>query len=372
MSYTPPTLPLNVTWEGTDAYSAPTLPLDVSWQPSGPATVSGTASIAPHNPALAALGEVVPPSSFVGLVSMAAHQPVMSVLGSDLIVGVARPAARLPQLSALGRLAPPPLVFSWFGLSEYVAPSATEVDLSWYVPGQGSPMGAPSIEASVEIVSVVALQSMLGLPSFVAAQPITAWIATSGIMSAPTVSAFTDWTTTIGDSVRTSYECEITGMPPVRVPVSSWQATIQTGRMSYVQSVVPAAGPYIDTLNARQGEEFVIYKIAKYSDGSTIEQEMARAPLEQISAQQGPMRQTATLSGYSNFVQDEVGPESRNLTGIRSVSQNGSTFRVRSDIDWLLRPGMTAHAAGRALNVAYINYYVSGNQAYMDVGERVV
>ena len=32
MSYTPPTLPLNVTWEGTAPYTPPALPLDVTWQ----------------------------------------------------------------------------------------------------------------------------------------------------------------------------------------------------------------------------------------------------------------------------------------------------------------------------------------------------
>ena len=32
MSYTPPSLPLNVTWEGASAYVAPTTPLDVTWE----------------------------------------------------------------------------------------------------------------------------------------------------------------------------------------------------------------------------------------------------------------------------------------------------------------------------------------------------
>ena len=31
MSYTPPTLPLNVSWEGTEPYTPPAQPLDVSW-----------------------------------------------------------------------------------------------------------------------------------------------------------------------------------------------------------------------------------------------------------------------------------------------------------------------------------------------------
>ena len=31
MSYTPPTLPLTVSWEGTEPYTPPGLPLDVTW-----------------------------------------------------------------------------------------------------------------------------------------------------------------------------------------------------------------------------------------------------------------------------------------------------------------------------------------------------
>jgi hypothetical protein len=31
MNYTPPGMPLHVSWEGTDAYTPPALPLDVTW-----------------------------------------------------------------------------------------------------------------------------------------------------------------------------------------------------------------------------------------------------------------------------------------------------------------------------------------------------
>lgn len=262
------------------------------------------------------------------------------------------------------------LAADWTGLGGYAAPTASAVHGSWYVMGQGSPLGDPSVVLFGDIVAVMTVPSIMRPPQITAGQVIATRLQTAGPLGSPVVRVFHDWTQTIGDTVQTFYECEITGIPPVRVPISSWQATIQTGRKSYTQAVIPAAGDYVGTLTARPLEEFVIYKIARYADGNVIEQEMARAPMGDVRVDQGALRQTATLSGYTDYVPDDPGVTERTLTGLRSVSQYGSLLRVRTDIDWLLRPGMTALAGGRALNVAYINYYVSGNQAYMDVGER--
>jgi hypothetical protein len=43
--YTPPTFPLSVTWEGTEAYTSPTFPVSVSWEDVGEETASATGTI---------------------------------------------------------------------------------------------------------------------------------------------------------------------------------------------------------------------------------------------------------------------------------------------------------------------------------------
>lgn len=123
MSYTPPTLPLNVTWEGTGAYTAPTLPLDVSWQPSGPATVTGTARVTAHYPVVTALADVgtspvitgtARPTAYrpaltatgvvpvVARVSAAAHRPVIAATGAIVVSGALQAAGHRPALTARG------------------------------------------------------------------------------------------------------------------------------------------------------------------------------------------------------------------------------------------------------------------------------
>lgn len=178
-----------------------------------------------------------------------------------------------------------------------------------------------------------------------------------------------DFTATLGDVV-THYVMDL--YPgAVRVPISSWQATLQTGAKNYVQGVVPAVADWTDAIN--DATEFVITRAADTSVGR-IEYEMARAPLEQISIARGPTNYTATLSGYSTAFAENEEPDAaydRTLTGIRSTTTGTAATRVRCAIDWLLRPGQRAYYdEGASFVVSYINYYVPATgDAYMDVGE---
>ena len=180
-----------------------------------------------------------------------------------------------------------------------------------------------------------------------------------------------DFTATLGDVV-THYAMDlIVAGQSVRVPISSWQATLQTGAKNYVQGVVPAVADWIDAIN--DATEFVITRAADTSVGR-IEYEMARAPLEQISIARGPTNYTATLSGYSTAFAENEEPDAaydRTLTGIRSTTTGTAATRVRCAIDWLLRPGQRAYYdEGASFVVSYINYYVPATgDAYMDVGE---
>jgi len=183
--------------------------------------------------------------------------------------------------------------------------------------------------------------------------------------------ALNDFTGLIGDG-QTNYLMDlVTPAGLVRAPISSWQATLQTGRSNYVQCVIPAVFPFVAAINS--ATEFVVYRSAQTPSGDSIEYEMTRAPIGEARFDQGPSRYTCTLSGYSPAFATDEDPDAVNdrvLAKIRSVSSGSNGVRVRCSIDWLLRPGQRAFAGDIDFVVAYINYYVGSNDAYMDVGER--
>lgn len=185
--------------------------------------------------------------------------------------------------------------------------------------------------------------------------------------------AYNDFTEAIGETVTRYVVDLVTPDGLVRVPISSWQATLQTGSSNYVQCVIPAVTPLVDSITA--ATEFVISRVADLPDDSEFVYEMARAPKSDARFDRGPTRHTCTLAGYSTAfaAQEEADAVTdRPLTKIRSVSTNSGGSRIRCAIDWLLRPGRRALLDGSPITASFINYYVGQNDSFMDVGERLV
>jgi hypothetical protein len=181
-----------------------------------------------------------------------------------------------------------------------------------------------------------------------------------------------DFTSVIGDAT-TYYVMDLTtpsGL--VRVPISSWQATLQSGLSNYVQCVVPAVSDYVSAINA--ATQFKISRLVDVPGLATpLTYEMATAPVQTTTFDQGPFRYTCTISGYSSgFAPNETPSAAYNriMQGIRSISINQGGTRVRCSIDWLLRPSQRVFASSEEFVVSYINYYVGEGDAYMEVGER--
>jgi len=196
-------------------------------------------------------------------------------------------------------------------------------------------------------------------------------VACPGPLGAPAVRAYHDFTATLGDYPALAVMDLLTPGGPVRLPVSSWQATLRAGSASYLQCVVPACGPWVGAIEA--ATEFVISLSGRTQTGLLIEHEMARAPADTVQFDQGPQRFTCTLSGYSSVAFEySAAPDpmfDRTLKNVRSVSRGGK-MRVRCAVDWLLRPGERAYVGATPLLVGYINYYYPSTfDAYMDVGE---
>ena len=195
--------------------------------------------------------------------------------------------------------------------------------------------------------------------------------ATAGPLGSATAMALHDFTGQLGDVTSVYVADLITPGGVVRLPMSSWQATLQTDDASYVQCVIPACAPWVNYINA--ATEFVVYRRAVLPGGGAVEQEMARSPANTVQFDRGPQRYTCTISGYGAAFLANVNPIAaydRVLTGVRSIS-SGNRLRVRCEVDWLLRPGQRVSVDSVSFVVGYINYYApTGFDAYMDVGEK--
>lgn len=223
---------------------------------------------------------------------------------------------------------------------------------------------------TVDVLALVQAPSPLGAPAVLALHLRAAWVQAPSPLGAPAVLATHDFSAAMGDSITRFVMDLITPDGTVRVPISSWQATLQSGSSCYVQCVVPACMTWVDAINA--ATEFVIYRRADVPGTAlAIEYEMARSPAEQAQFDQGPQRYTCTLSGYPDAFAEDLDPPTaydRTLLGVRSIS-SGSAMRVRCAVDWLLRPGHRAYVGAAPMIVRYINYYATGGDSYMDVGE---
>lgn len=236
------------------------------------------------------------------------------------------------------------------------------------------PLGIPSVVGNVVVVNgYVADSGPLKAPSVRGGLAYDARVAVASPLGTALIDGLHDFSAAIPAGTPSRYLCDLfTPAGTVRVPISSWQATLQVGQSDYVQAVIPACGDYVAALEA--ATEFAISRAVTLDDGMEIEYEMARSDLEQLSLARGARRYTATISGYGDpqaIDPDADNPaRARTLQGVQTLTVQGGYARVRCAIDWLIRPGNFATADGRVIVADYINLYVSDGQAFMDVGER--
>lgn len=157
-----------------------------------------------------------------------------------------------------------------------------------------------------------------------------------------------------------------------RIPISSWQSTLNVERSNYLQCVIPAANNWLDEINA--ATNFAIIRYVEF-EGMTIELEMVSMAPTLKDFTQSPNKYTCVLSGYTDGYDADADPPElydRDLQDIRLVNTSASGTRVRCAIDFLLRPAQRAWIDDEtSFIVSYINYYINSLDAYMDVGERL-
>lgn len=185
-------------------------------------------------------------------------------------------------------------------------------------------------------------------------------------LNAGALSKFFDWEKVAPVQRQSVYLFEVSG---VRIPISSFQATMRNEGQSYLQAIVPAGTQFADVLAGMYGATMEILKGYRYPDDSLSPLEaIATAPLELIRGDEGPSSDSLSLSGYGQLTAST--PLLRQLRNVRYRSVNDGVRRVRCDIDLFLRPGHTAtDSDGFEFSVATIQYYVGTRSDFMEVIE---
>lgn len=228
------------------------------------------------------------------------------------------------------------------------------------------------IEASgvASAIAYVALSTPLGAVAVRARTMQAARIALGSPLGAVAVLGYHNIAAYVVDQAPTRWVMDlVTPSGLVRAPISSWQATLQTGAAQYLNCVIPNPGAYTDAIAA--ATEFRVAGLIALTTGNYSEFAFAAAPVQTVSYARGGTNRSATLSGYSAAAPTVTWPtdSARNLKGVRTV-YTGDTKRVLCSVDWSLRPGQTAYLDGVPFVVGYINYSISDSDQLMTVGER--
>jgi hypothetical protein len=363
MSYTrPPFDSADATWQGAASYTRPAFDsADATFEQGASASatipVTGTATGA-HGVAGTAAQTIAITGTAIG------------VYGVVFITGTA--SASIPvtgaasAIHAIGGSASASIPVTGSATGEYTEPF-------WGPASATIPIAASASGYALVSGSAAANLGISATASGV--RGVTASAAASLSISA-SASAVHDWTLSLDPvTTQTYYALEIDDgiLPAIRIPISSWQATLRLDVSSYVQAVIPAAGQWADQIAARPTAELIIYRGARFEGGLSNESEMARAGIQTLQRDQGPTNDTITLSGYARLFSSDTPPTdsitaSRQLSAIRSIS-SGTSYRVRCGVDWYLKPGATAVIdESRQFTAGWINYYANTSDQWMEVG----
>lgn len=156
-------------------------------------------------------------------------------------------------------------------------------------------------------------------------------------------------------------------LPDLVMPMSSFSARRKNGEPSYLSVIVPAVADYVDGIAARPNGELVIERGDRYTDGSTVLSEIARANLEDIRYDQGPMSYSGTLTGHKTITYGSPATVALVAASYRAIY--GGKRRLRGAIDNALKPGDTVTWGTDSFTAGEISYTVGPSTAVMEVAE---
>jgi hypothetical protein len=314
---------------------------------------------------------------------------------------------------------------TWLGASVYTRPNHDAADASWtplnprvrvslpgtegqisahVVGGVGIFAALPGAEGTLSAQAYLVPAARISLPG--AEGVVSAMVAPYEQVSVSLLGpegqvqckAFNDWTTATlpgrpNELERIYYVCEIrsAGFQILTVPMSSFQTTLRPGTededrpflqraSSYFQIAIPGADLYMSTIRQMlianpSTTSFLVYRFAKFANGQEAFQLIALGPLQNISYNQGPTNATITLQTWWRDETFSIYPKTKTIviTKPMSVSVAGG-YRVRSALEWWVRPGTTVKVEHPFLpypfTVEWVNMYVNADTEYMDIGGR--
>lgn len=170
------------------------------------------------------------------------------------------------------------------------------------------------------------------------------------------------------ESYRYAADIETPG-GSVRVPISSWQATLKTTESSWAQIVIPSAGANAEAIE--EATEFAVSAIALSADGSVIgEVEIVRCAVGQVQYSRGPYRETVVVSGYlpgATATDSPSADDDKTISGVQMRFVSGGTIRYRCPLDPTMRPTFRLYTEDGTLQADSVSFYALLPQAYMDV-----
>lgn len=356
MSYAAPDdTAVDFDWSGSAVYSAPdadAADLDFS-------IFDGVKARAKAASPLGAF-QGVADSGFLGLSAAA------SMLGAPEAEAEVEAAAKAAAPAVLG--APAALGahnVAWIAEGRILRePAALALQYIAHVSAPG-PLGAPAAVAQ-QTAALAAAASMLGEP---VARAFHLWgrSAAPSPLRSPAVLGWHDFSARLPPQPE-RYVCDLaTPSGAVRVPISGWQATLQTGAKSYLQVSIPDASTYASALAACTA--FSVSRIAAAADGAAISYPMASAARNTLTTSRTPSTYSATITGYGDAFQAATSPPAAYdvaLTGVRSTTSTAAGVQARCSTSWTLRPGHRAYLDGQPIIVSAVSFFVGTSDAYMD------
>ncbi|HMN55657.1 MAG TPA: hypothetical protein PKE15_00285 [Ottowia sp.] len=229
---------------------------------------------------------------------------------------------------------------------------------------------SPPLQRAVRVSSAPAL----GAPSLLAANRRAALASVPLPLGAPRLLLATNYMWMIGDEpVLSHMDLIMEDASTLRVPISSWQTTLQRDGQCYLSCAIPAPAAYLDAIG--DAVSFSVSVSTTLRDGTPILKRVATAPVQRVQSDRGGTNYTAQISGYfAAYVPPEDEPPEaahRAQRGVRSVSIQPNSMRMRCALDFGLLPGDVATFDGGSFVVAYKNVYATDTDLYQDIGSRV-
>lgn len=164
------------------------------------------------------------------------------------------------------------------------------------------------------------------------------------------------------------YRLAVDGAPELALPLKSVQCRRSLTGLT-VTAVVPVATvDLVDALIARVGNDLIVRRGIRFTDGVEQVEEFLRAPLTSIRSDTGASAGSMTL--VASLAAPATSAQTRALRGISYRAGLTGSRRVRCAIDTFLRPGDTADlGGGETLVAGEIVYAIAPESGTMEVAE---